>query len=221
MKVYTMGRRHLILLLLSVSLIVSNVPVLSQGKDIVLERPKSNINVDLVTAYQLRKSTKSFLTKETNFEDLSTILWAANGINRPDGKRTAPSSYGRYYINLYVVFNKGIYLYDAPKHELRSISDEDVRGQIARQKYVGEASHVIVLTADLSKFHPLVEEGAKIPVAYATAGCIGQNIYLITNALNLGTSFVLGIKGEVIREKLRLKEDEIPLCAMPIGYPKR
>ncbi|UCH00859.1 MAG: nitroreductase family protein, partial [Deltaproteobacteria bacterium] len=151
----------------------------------------------------------------------STILWAANGINRPDGKRTAPSSYGKYYINLYVVSNKGIYIYDVPKHELRSISDEDVRRQIARQKYVGEASHTIVFTADRSKFHPLVKEEAKIPVAYATAGCIGQNIYLITNALNLGTSFVLGIKGDVIREKLKLKEDEIPLCAMPIGYPKR
>ena len=93
-----MGRKHLILSVLFISLIIFNVPVASQGKDIVLERPKSNINVDLITAYKLRKSTKSFLTKEINLEDLSTILWAANGINRPNGKRTAPSSYGRHYI---------------------------------------------------------------------------------------------------------------------------
>lgn len=193
----------------------------AQAKDIVLEKLKSNINLDLITALQLRKSTKSFSTREISFEDLSTILWAANGVNRPDGKRTAPSSYGRHYTNLYVISSGGVHLYDPHEHELAFVTAENIKKQIARQEYVGEASHVIVLTADLSKYHPSVEEGAKIPVAYATAGCIGQNIYLITNALNLGTSFVLGIKGEVIREKLKLKEDEIPLCAMPIGYPKR
>jgi len=216
-----MRKRHLILLALCISLIISTIPVSSQGKDIVLERPKANINVDLMTAYKLRKSTKSFLTKEINLEDLSTILWAANGINRPDGKRTAPSSYGKYYINLYVVSNKGIYIYDVPKHELRLVADENVKRQIAKQKYVGEASHIIMFAADLSKFHPLVKEEAKIPVAYATVGFIGQNIYLITNTLNLGASFVVGLKKEVIREKLKLKADEIPLCAMPIGYPKK
>ena len=128
-----MGRKHLILLVLFISLIISNVPVASQGKVIVLERPKSNINVDLITAYKLRKSTKGFLTKEINLEDLSTILWAANGINRPNGKRTAPSSYGKYYINLYVVSNKGAYIFDAPKHELRLITEENVKGQIANK----------------------------------------------------------------------------------------
>lgn len=215
-----MGRKHLILLVLFISFIIFNVPVASQGKDIVLERPKSNINVDLITAYKLRKSTKSFLTKEINLEDLSTILWAANGVNRPNGKRTAPSSYGRHYTNIYVLSNKGIHIYDAPKHELRFITDEDVKGQIAKQKYVGEASHIIVFTADPSRFHPLVKEKSKISTGYATTGFIGQNIYLITNALNLGASYVINIKKEVIRAKLRLKADEIVLSVMPIGYPK-
>ena len=214
-----MGRRHIILSVLLVCLII-NIPVSSQAKDIVLEKPKSNINVDLITAYQLRKSTKGFSTKEISFEDLSTILWAANGVNRPDGKRTAPSSYGRYYTNLYVISSGGAHLYDPHKHELAFVTAENIKKQIARQKYVGEASHIILMTADLSKFHPKVQEEAKKLVGYATAGFIGQNIYLITNALDLGASFVLGIKKEVIREKLKLKEDEIPLCVMPIGYPK-
>ncbi len=214
-----MGRRHIILSVLLVCLIV-NIPVSSQAKDIVLEKPKSNINLDLITAFQLRKSTKSFSTKEISFEDLSTILWAANGVNRPDGKRTAPSSYGRHYTNLYVISSGGVHLYDPHEHELAFVTAENIKKQIARQKYVGEASHIILMTAALSKFHPKVKEEAKELVGYATAGFIGQNIYLITNALDLGASFVLGIKKEVIREKLKLKEDEIPLCVMPIGYPK-
>ncbi len=216
-----MERRYLILLILFTSLIIFNARVSSQGSDIILEKPRPSINVDLITAFQLRKSTKSFSTKEISFEDLSTILWAANGINREDGKRTAPSSYGKYYIDLYVVSNTGIYRYDANKHELAFIAGENVKKQIAKQKYVGEASHIIVLAVDLSKFHPSTKEKAKMPFAYATAGCIAQNVYLITNALNLGASFVFNIRPEVIRERLRLKDDQTPLCVMPIGYPKR
>jgi len=216
-----MWKKYLILLVLFISLVIFNLPASSHSSNIILDKPISNINVDLITAYQLRKSTKSFLTKEINVEDLSTILWAANGINRENGKRTAPSAYGKYYIDIYVVSDKGVYVYDVPKHELSLIAVENIKKQIARQKYVGEASHIIVLTTNLSKFHPMVKEEKKIPASYATVGFIGQNIYLVANALNLGTAFVVGIKEEVIREKLKLKDDEIPLCVMPIGYPKR
>ena len=215
-----MLRRYFILLVLFISLIIFNAPASSQSNNITLDKPKSSINVDLMTAYQLRKSTKSFLTKEISMGDLSTILWAANGINRENGKRTSPSAYGKYYMEIYVVSDNGVYIYDVPKHELGLITGENIKMQIANQTYVGEASHVLVLTTNLSKFHPLVKEEAKIPASFATAGFIGQNIYLLTNALNLGASFVVGIKQEVIKEKLKLKDDEIPLCVMPIGYPK-
>ena len=125
-----MRRRHITLLLLLVCLAVFNIPVSSQAKDIVLEKPKSNINVDLVTAFQLRKSTKSFSTKEISFEDLSTILWAANGVNRPNGKRTAPSSYGKYYTNLYVISSGGAHLYDPHKQGLTFVTAENIKKQI-------------------------------------------------------------------------------------------
>ncbi len=215
-----MLRKYFILLVVFLSLIIFNAPALSQSTNIPLDKPKSSINVDLMTAYQLRKSTKSFLTKEISMGDLSTILWAANGINRENGKRTAPSAFGKHYTNIYVVSDNGVYLYDVPKHQLGLITGENIKTEIANQKYVGEASHILVLTTNLSKFHPLVKEEAKIPVSYATTGFIGQNIYLLTNASNLGTSYVVGIKKEVIKEKLKLKDDEIPLCVMPIGYPK-
>ncbi len=66
-------------------------PVYSEDKDIKLEDHQSSLNVDLITVLQNRKSTRGFTDKEISLKDLSTILWAANGINRYDGKRTAPS----------------------------------------------------------------------------------------------------------------------------------
>ena len=52
-----------------------------------------------------KRKTVEMITREINFEALSNILWAANGVNREDGKRTAPSSYGQHYMDIYVVSN--------------------------------------------------------------------------------------------------------------------
>jgi len=216
-----MKRRYFVALVLLMGLALHGGPALSQGSNIALEKPKDSVNADLIKALQLRKSTKSYVTKEISIEDLATIMWAANGVNRPDeGKRTAPSAYGRHYMNLYAVANNGIYRYDSDKHELIFVSDENVKKQIAKQDYVGEASHIIVMTAELSKFHPMTKEEIRIPAAWATSGCIAQNIYLVTNAMNMGTAYVVSMKPEVIKGKLKLKEDEVPICIMPIGYPK-
>lgn len=216
-----MCKKYFIAAFLVVFLVASNVPAYCQSEKIILEKPKSNINVDLMAAFKMRKSTKSYSSKEISIEDLSTILWAANGVNRSNGKRTAPTSYGRTYINLYIASSKGIYLYDAKKHELILISKEDVKDQIALQNYVGGASHIIVLTAELFKMFPKQTMDRRIIAAHETAGFIGQNIYLITNALNLGSCYVADIKPNIIKKKFNLKQDEIPICISPIGYPKK
>ena len=216
-----MCKKYFITAIFVIFLVASNLPAYCQSDKIILEKPKSNINVDLMTAFKMRKSTKSYSSKEIGIEDLSTILWAANGVNRPNGKRTAPTSYGRTYINLYVASSKGIYLYDANKHELNLVSKEDVKDQIAIQKYVGKASHIIVITAELFKMFHKQTMDRRIVAAHETAGCIGQNIYLITNALNVGSCYVAEIKPNIIRKKFNLKQDEISLCIFQIGYPKK
>jgi SagB-type dehydrogenase family enzyme len=194
-------------------------PALSE--DTGLEPPNPKIGVDLMEAFRVRKSTKVFDSREVDRGQLSTILWSANGINRESGRRTAPSAYGKYYMELYIASEKGIHHYKVPEHKLEAVSGENVKNLIARQGYVAQASHIFVMTADLTKFDSRVEQNERIPVAFATAGCIGQNIYLAANALNLGTSFVLNINKELIQEKLKLKPEEIPICVMPLGYPKR
>jgi SagB-type dehydrogenase family enzyme len=188
------------------------------GTDIALEKPKESVGVDIMKALQMRKSTKSYMAKEISFGDLSNILWAANGVNREDGKRTAPSSYGQYYIDLYVLSNEGVHLYDPVKHNLRLISNENIKTQIAMQEYVQESPHIILMVSDSTRFHPLTKN--RMAAAYATAGCIAQNIYLTAGAMNLGTCLVISLEADVIRDKLGLNENETPIFIMPLGYPK-
>jgi SagB-type dehydrogenase family enzyme len=188
------------------------------GADIALEKPRVSLGVDIMEALQMRKSTKSYSTKEIPIGDLSNILWAANGVNRENGKRTAPSSYGRQYTDLYIVSDQGVYFYDPVEHSLGLVTNENLKSQIAMQKYVGEASHIIVMVSDSTRIHPLSKN--RVAAAYGAAGCIAQNIYLTAGAMNLGTCLVVSLKADVIKDKFGLKEHETPIFIMPLGYPK-
>ena len=194
-----------------------------QGVDITLEQPFSSIDVDLMKAYNLRKSTKYFSEKEISLKELSTILWSANGVNREDGKRTAPSPFGKELINVYIFSNIGIYLYDVEQEKLLVLSNKNAKKDIGAEsgaRGTQTASLVLLLTGDLSKLPDFLSKEVKINTAHATAGTIGQNIYLIANALDLGTRFVGSLNVKGIRGCLELSKDEIPLYIMPLGHKK-
>ena len=194
-----------------------------QGVDIMLEQPFSSVDVDLIRAYKLRKSTKYFLEKEISLKALSTILWSANGVNRKDGKRTAPSHFGKELINVYIFSNIGIYLYDVQQEKLLLLSNKNAKKDIGAEsgaRGTKTASLVLLLTADLSKLPDFLSREVKMNTAHATAGTIGQNIYLIANALDLCTRFVGSLSVKGIRGYLKLSKDEIPLYIMPLGHKK-
>jgi SagB-type dehydrogenase family enzyme len=198
-------------------LLLSAVCVAVAGADIALEKPRPSLGVDIMEALQMRKSTKSYTFKEISVQDLSNLLWAANGVNRKSGKRTAPSSYGRQYTDLYVVSDQGVYFYDPVKHSLSLVTNENIKNQIALQKYVEEASHIIVMVSDSTRIHPRSKN--RVAAVYGGAGCIAQNIYLTACAMDLGTCLVVGLKADVIREKLQLPKHQTPVFIMPLGYP--
>jgi nitroreductase len=195
-------------------------PVCSgNAKEINLPTRPSKSNVDIVTSLEQRRTTREYSTANLSLEDLSAVLWAANGVNRPDGKRTAPSAHGRQYIDIYVAGDDGVYLYDAPSHKLTEVTDQNVKGRLARQGHVATSSHVLVLVADLNKV-PGSAGDTKLYWAHSTAGTIAENVHLMAAARRIGTGIVAGIKVDDIRAALNLAKDAVPLYVMPLGYLK-
>jgi nitroreductase len=196
-------------------------PVTSgNAKEINLPVRPSKSNVDIVTALEQRRTTREYSPAKLSLEDLSAILWAANGVNRPDGKRTAPSAHGRQYIDIYVAGDDGVYLYDAPSHKLTEVTDQNVKGRLARQGHVAASSHVLVLVADLNKVPGGSAGDTKLYWAHSTAGAIAENVHLMATARRIGTGIVAGIKTDEIRAALNLEKDVAPLYVMPLGYLK-
>jgi len=198
----------------------------AEEKDRPLPKPPKNVKVDLVDAFKARKSTKAYDgTRPVSDEALAAILWAANGLNRPDGKRTAPSAFGLQYMKLYVVASDGAFLYEPASHALHAITPENLLSKVGLAAAMAEATKVILVAVDkvaLTGAEQVrnVTEAKRKEYTDVTAGAIAENIYLMANALGLGTCFVSSCKADVIRKSLKLGESEEPLYLMPLGYPK-
>jgi nitroreductase len=176
-------------------------------------------DVDLTTALEQRRSSREFAATALSLEDLSAVLWAANGVNRPDGRRTAPTARNRQYIEIYLVGDAGAWRYDAPGHALVPVTEANVKDRMGQQAHVAAASYVLVLAADLARV-PAADD-TRLGWAHSTAGAVAQNVALMAAARGIGTGMVALIKAEEIRRALSLPGETVPLYVMPLGHLKR
>ncbi|MEN6310953.1 MAG: nitroreductase family protein [Acidobacteriota bacterium] len=101
-------------------------------KPIQLNEPNKTRGLPLMQALSVRASARDWSEKDLSLQDLSDLLWAANGINRPDSKkRTASSAMNAQDVAIYVFMKDGVYLYDAAGHSLVPVVAGDQRSQIA------------------------------------------------------------------------------------------
>lgn len=122
-------------------------------KVIKLNAPDKARGTAVMKAFSDRHSDREYAAKELSAQDLSDLLWAANGINRTDGKRTAPSALNKQDIDVYVIMKDGAYLYDAKAHALNPIAKGDHRAAVGGgQDFVKDAPVCLVLVSDLSRF---------------------------------------------------------------------
>ncbi len=207
-----------IVVLLSV-LIFPLLSCAKENKDINLPPPKMKGGRPLMEVLKDRRSMRSFSNKELSLQELSNLLWAAFGVNRPEeGKRTAPSAMNKQEIDIYVVKKDGLYLYNANKNVLIKILDEDIRGATGGQDFVKDAPLNLIYVADYPRMGDISKESKDFYSA-ANTGFISQNVYLYCASEGLGTV----VRGWVDRNKLhtvmKLKEDQKIILAQTIGYP--
>ncbi|MCD8269952.1 MAG: SagB/ThcOx family dehydrogenase [Parabacteroides sp.] len=186
---------------------------------IKLNAPDKTRGAVVMKAFSDRHSDREFAAKELSKQDLSDLLWAANGINRTDGKRTAPSALNKQDIDVYVIMKDGAYLYDAQAHALTPVAKGDHRSAVAGgQDFVKEAPLSLVLVSDLSRFGD-VSDHTKL-IAAMDAGIVSQNINLCCAGIGLSTVPRATMDQKALKEILKLSDNQLPLLNNPVGYPK-
>lgn len=192
----------------------------SAQEPVSLPAPQTEGGIPLMKAFSLRQTHREFSGRSLTNQQLSNLLWAADGINRPEsGKRTAPSAMNFQEIDLYVVMEKGVYVYDAEKHQLRGVASGDSRALTGIQAFAADAPLTLVLVADLAKMTK-ADTATRDLYAMADAAYISQNIYLFCASEGLNTGARAYIDKEKLAPALKLKADQKIMLAQSVGYPK-
>ncbi|MEI7829002.1 MAG: SagB/ThcOx family dehydrogenase [Prolixibacteraceae bacterium] len=195
--------------------------VFAQAQTIVLNKPDINRGLSVMKALAQRSSQMKFDTLDLKLQDMSDLLWAADGINRADlGKRTAPSAMNSQDIDVYVVMKKGAYLYDAKNHQLDLINSGDFRLQVAgRQTNFAGAPLFCVLVSDISRFKNGTDS-TKLQMAAMDAGIVSQNIGLFCAGLGFATHPRVTMDVPKLKEILKLKNTQYLMLNNLVAYWK-
>ena len=186
--------------------------------DIALPTPHQTGGMPLMEALAKRQSIREYDTRELSRQQLSDLLWATFGINRPDGRRTAPSANNRQELDVYVVLKEGAYRYDASANKLLLVTTEDIRGQITGRSFAA-APVQLLYVADLSR-RSESDENRKLLLAHIDCGYLSQNTGLFCASEGLATCPRATLNREVAAEKLQLRPEQRILLAHSVGYPK-
>lgn len=216
--------KRTVFLILSFCLTIS---VFAQAtKSIRLGEPSASRKTDVMKAFQNRQSTNEYQSKDLSLQDLSDLLWAANGINRPqNGKKTAPSAMNSQDIDVYVCRADGVYLYDAAKKELRLVAKKDLR-PLMNGNRPNDAPVLLLLVADLSRYKSYVpgndEANKRLrDMSALDAGIVSQNISILCAAAALGTRPRAYMNHDELRKELNLTNSQIIWLNHPVGYTKK
>jgi SagB-type dehydrogenase family enzyme len=189
-------------------------------KPIQLPPPQTEIGKPLMQALKLRQSSRSFDSKALPLQEVSNLLWAACGVNRPEsGKRTAPSAMNWQEVDVYVALAEGVFLYDAKANNLNPVIAKDLRSATGSQGFVASAPLNLVYVANLSRVSRASGED-KILYTAADVGFIAENVYLYCASQGLAVVVRGSIDRASLTEAFKLRPEQKVILAQTVGYGK-
>ncbi len=216
-------------LVMALGLTLVNLTAGFGAEAIKLPAPVTKGAMSVEEALQNRRTTRKFANRSLELAQISQLLWAGDGINNPQGKRTAPSGKATYPMDLYVVAGErgvtglapGIYHYKVAEHALEPVAKGEFRAAVAKacnsQVWMTEAPVILVISGDYKRSE--VKNGDKAPLyTHIEAGLIAENIFLQTGALGLGAGIAGGMNDKALGQALKLPPANIPFLVMPVGH---
>jgi nitroreductase len=208
--------------LLMLGVFVAPIFLAAQDAEVVkLPAPQMTGGKPLLDCLKARQSARDFGAEKLAPQVLSNLLWAADGINRPDsGKRTAPSAVNWQDIDIYAATADGLFLYLPKEHALQKVLAEDVRAATGSQDFVKVAALDLVYVSDYSKLQRGTDEDKRFYSGTHT-GFISQNVYLYCASEGLITVVRGLVDREAAAKVMRLRPEQHITLAQTVGYPKK
>ncbi len=191
-----------------------------------LPEPRYDSEVSIEQSLLQRRSIRSYTGQPLTLQEVSQLLWAAQGITDPGGFRTAPSAGALYPLEVYVLVGEvqnlppGVYRYEPDGHQLIKTMDGDRRAGLASaalgQDCVKEGAIAFVFTGVYERTTGKYGDRG-IRYVYIEVGHAAQNLCLQATAMGLGAVTVGAFYDEQVTKLLNLPEKERPLYIIPVG----
>ena len=195
--------------------------------EVQLPEPREDSNVSIEEALLKRRSIRTYTGEALTLQEVSQLLWAAQGTTSPRGFRTATSAGATYPLETYIVvgdvegLSEGVYRYETAQHKLVKVLEGDYRPQLTMaslgQYFVEGGAVYIVFTAIYGRTTVRAGDDEGIKYVHMEVGHAAQNVYLQAVSLGLGTVVIGGFSSDRAREILKLPDNETPLYFMPVG----
>jgi len=197
---------------------------------IKLPSPAERGKLSLEQTIAKRRSIRRFKDEPVTLEQLSQLLWSAQGTTGTGGRRAVPSAGATYPLEVFVVvaqhgiqaLSAGVYHYDAGNHSISLHQIGDLRQELADTALGQSAIARCPVDMVICAIHPRTayrygRRGERY--VHMEVGHVGQNVALQAVALGLGTVMVGAFEDEDVRKALKLEEQFKPLYIIPIGKP--
>jgi len=197
--------------------------VAPRTSEMPLTTPRLVGEMSLKEAMASRRSVREFTDQSLTWEEITQLLWSAQGLTDPAGLRTAPSAGALYPLEIYVALPDGAYHYLPQGHTLESVSESDLRDDLfeagLRQDALRQAPAIFVIAAVYERTEAKYGERAERYV-HLEAGHAAQNLLLQAVALELGAVPIGAFDDDAVQDALGLPADHRPIYLIPVGHPR-
>jgi len=196
------------------------------SKMIKLPEPRIGGGMPIEEALSERRSIRSFGKSGLALNEISQLLFAAQGITDDKGHRTAPSGMERYPLEVYLLADNvtglpsGVYHYIPQNHSLAVIKqgkiDEYYNASAGGESWIKTAPAIFVITGVMNRMN--IWPGQDLSrFVYVEAGTAAENMLLEVVSLNLACTYTAGFNANETEELLGLSPSEVPIGVLPVG----
>ena len=218
----------------------------ASSQAIKLPEPRTDGGMTLEKSLQERRSIRSFGKDGLTLNEVSQLLWAAQGVTDDKGHRTAPSAMAKYPLQVYLLADNvtglpaGVYHYSPQGHNLTIMAegnvDEYYNATSGFEAWIKTAPAIFVITGDIGSANQMPGlrpgnrtsgsnriSGNQMPRqdmnnwVYIDAGASAENLLLEVVSLDLASTYTAGFSANKTEELLGLPSGEVPIGVLPVG----
>ena len=203
-----------------------------------LPKPR-RLDMPLTEVLQQRQTRRTFSDEPLSDLDMATILWAADGINRPNGRRTTPSALDWRETDIYLLKRNGIWRWVPEKNGLLFCDLSDLRDEtFFAAPYLKVAPVHIVYVSNRARTETLISrlgesvveqlkhtnwtpeklEEMRTRSMILDVGAKIQAVYMAAAAMDLSCVARTGFDARHVERILRLQKGESVVAIQTIGY---